>query len=344
LGIPTVKDRLIQQAILQVLTPTFDPGFSEHSYGFRPKRNAHQAIRRAQDYIKKGYNHVVDIDIEKFFDKVNHDKLMARIARKIEDKRMLKVIRRYLKAGVMINGRCVITEEGTPQGGPLSPLLANIVLHELDEELGKRKHRFVRYADDCNIYVKSKRAAQRVLANITKYLEEKLKLKINKEKSAADRPWKRKILGYTFMPGRESRLRLAPQTIKRLKDKIRELTRRSNWPMKERIRGLNEYLRGWLTYFQLVDTRSVIKDLDEWIRRRLRACLLKQWKKPRTKKRKLVNLGITEEWAKLVSGSRKGCWRLSLTHQMHKALGLAYWQEQELIGLVTRYDELRYAL
>jgi group II intron reverse transcriptase/maturase len=345
LGIPTVIDRLIQQAVLQALTPIFDPTFSPFSYGFRPGRSAHQAVKQAQHYIKEGYRYVVDMDLEKFFDRVNHDILMSKLAKKIGDKRILRLIRRYLQSGVMISGCCVRTEEGTPQGGPLSPLLANIMLHELDEELLERGHRFVRYADDCNIYVKSKRAGTRVLASVTKFVEKRLKLKVNKEKSASDRPWNRKILGFSFTMAKAAILRLAPKTRERFKNVIRSITRRSHGQsMCKRIKELNTYLKGWIGYFYVAQTRSVFEGLDEWIRRRLRACLLKQWKKTKTKRRNLVLRGIPEEWASLISGSRKKYWRLSNTHQVNKALGLAYWQEQGLISLVKRYDELRCAL
>jgi RNA-directed DNA polymerase len=250
LGIPTVIDRLIQQAVSQVLTPIFDPIFSPFSYGFRPGRGAHMAVKQAQQYIKQGYRHVVDMDLEKFFDKVNHDILMSKVAKKIGDKRILRLIRRYLQSGAMINGCCVRTEEGTPQGGPLSPLLANIMLHELDEELMKREHRFVRYADDCNVYVKSKRAGIRVLESVKKLVEKRLKLKVNQEKSAADRPWKRKILGFSFTSAKVAAIRLADKTRERFKNKIREITRRARGQsLAERIEKLNTYLKGWVGYF-----------------------------------------------------------------------------------------------
>lgn len=341
LGIPTVIDRLIQQAMLQILTPIIDPTFSKHSYGFRPGCSAHKAVKQAQLYVKQGYRYVVDMDLEKFFDTVNHDILMSKIAKQIGDRRIHQLIRRYLQSGVMINGCCITSEEGTPQGGPLSPLLANIMLHELDEELTKRGHRFVRYADDCNIYVKSKRAGQRVLASVTKFVERKLKLKVNKEKSAADRPWKRKILGFSFTSAKETVIRLADKPMERAKNRIREITRRTRGiPICKVIEELNTYLKGWVGYFYLAQTRSKFEDLDKWIRRRLRAFLLKQWKRPETKKRNLVALGLAAEWATHISGSRKKYWRLSNTHQMNKALGLAYWQEQGLISLVERYDVL----
>lgn len=276
LGIPIVLDRLIQQAILQKLTPIFDPEFSAHSYGFRPGRGTHDAVRQARRNIEAGHEYVVDMDIKKFFDRVNHDILMSRVARKVKDKLVLKLIRAYLNSGVMIEGVCVRTEIGTPQGGPLSPLLANILLDDLDKELEKRGHRFCRYADDCNIYVKSPRAGERVLTGITEFLEKKLKLKINREKSGVGLVSQRKFLGFSFVLSRERGVRIviSPQSLKRLKGKIKRLTR-SKWSisMEERIRRLNSYLNGWLGYYALADTIYSLKDFDGWIRRRLRKCL-----------------------------------------------------------------------
>lgn len=345
LGIPTVADRLIQQALLQALTPVFDPVFSEFSYGFRPGRSAPQAVKQARRYIEEGFRFVVDIDLEKFFDRVNHDALMARVARKVRDKRILKLIRAYLNAGVMANGVCIRTDEGTPQGGPLSPLLANIMLDDLDKELEERGRRFVRYADDCNIYVRSRRAGERVMESIKEFIEKRLKLKINEAKSAVDNPWRRKFLGFSFIGGKKPRIRLAAESIGRFKGKIRRLTKRS-WSisLKERLTRLNAYLRGWIGYFRLAETPSIFESLDVWIRRRLRMCLLKQWKKPKTKKRSLMALGIAELWAECISGSRKGLWRLSNTPQVNKALGLAYWQTQGLISLEQSYHRFCLAL
>jgi len=344
LGIPTALDRLIQQAVLQVLTPIFDPGFSEHSYGFRPGRSAHQAVKKAQGYIRDGHRVVVDMDLEKFFDRVNHDILMARVARKVKDKRILKLIRAYLQADIMVNGCCVRAEEGTPQGGPLSPLLANIMLDDLDKELERRGHKFVRYADDANIYVRSQRAGERVLKSVKRLVESRLKLKVNAAKSAVDRPWRRKFLGFSFTTERDARIRVAPKTIERFKDKIRELTSRSrSQAMGKRIEALNTYLRGWVGYFRLADTPTVFERLEKWIRRRLRMCLLKQWKNPATKRRHLVALGIPERWATNISCSRKGYWCLANTPQVNKALDPAYWQAQELISLVGTYRQLRSA-
>jgi RNA-directed DNA polymerase len=342
LGIPTVLDRLIQQALLQVLTPIFDPTFSPLSFGFRPGRSARDAVKTAQLFIRQGFRFVVDMDLEKFFDRVNHDILMAKLAKRISDKRVLRLIRRYLQAGILINGCKIASEEGTPQGGPLSPLLANIMLDDLDKELKKRGHRFVRYADDCNIYVKTKRSGERVLESVKDFVEKRLKLKVNEEKSAVDRPWKRKFLGFSFTHHHVSRLRLAPKTVKRFKDKIRELTsRRHSQSMQERIQKLNVYLKGWCGYFRIAETPSLFKVFDEWIRRRLRMCLLKQWKKPKTRTKNLVALGLPREWAGLIGCSRKGYWRLSNTPQMNKALGLAYWRSQGLVSLSERYNAIR---
>ncbi|WP_222926422.1 group II intron reverse transcriptase/maturase, partial [Fervidicola ferrireducens] len=345
LGIPTVMDRLIQQALLQVLTPIFDAGFSEHSYGFRPGKRAHDAVREARRYVQEGYEWAVDLDIEKFFDRVNHDILMAKVARKVKDKRVLTLIRRYLQAGVMINGVVMETTEGTPQGGPLSPLLANILLDELDKELEKRGHKFVRYADDCNIYVKSKRAGERVMESVKRYLQERLKLKINEQKSAVDRPWKLKFLGFSMHKAKNGQIliRLAPQTIERVKTKIRQITAR-NKPVSiaERIGRLNTYLGGWMGYFALAETPSVFEELDGWIRRRLRLCLWKQWKRVRTRYRELRALGLPEQVVHEFANARKGPWRMA-HGPMNRALGNAYWQSQGLTSLTERYQRLRKA-
>ncbi|KAF0195016.1 MAG: reverse transcriptase (RNA-dependent DNA polymerase) [Bacillota bacterium] len=342
LGIPTLVDRLIQQGLAQVLTPIFDPNFSNSSYGFRPNRSTHQAVKQAKQYIEDGYRHVVDLDLEKFFDRVNHDILMARVTRKVKDKRVLKLIRAYLNAGVMANGVCVRSEQGVPQGGPLSPILSNIILDDLDKELERRGHRFVRYADDCNIYVKTVRAGQRVMEGVKRFVEDELKLKVNEQKSAVDRPWKRKFLGFSFTPERKTRTRIAPKARAKFEDKVRELTSRSrSMSMAKRIDQLNVYLRGWMGYFRLADTRSVIESLDQWTRRRLRMCYLKQWKKPKSVYRNLVKLGLSADFARRISGSGKGYWRLSNTPQMNKALGLAFWANQGLLSLVHLYDKHR---
>ena len=342
LGIPTVIDRLIQQAILQVLTPLFDPGFSPHSYGFRPGKRGHDAVRQARKYIEEGYGIVVDIDLEKFFDRINHDILMSRVARKVKDKKLLKLIRSYLNSGIMVEGIRVRTEEGTPQGGPLSPLLANILLDDLDKELERRRLRFCRYADDCNIYVKTKRAGERVKQSITRYLEKKLRLKVNEVKSAVDRPWKRKFLGFSFYKQKVIKVRIAPKSLKRLKNKIREITN-PTWSisMNERIQRLNQYLTGWIGYYALADTPSVLEGLEEWIRRRLRLCLWLQWKRVRTRIRELKALGLKKSQAEEIANTRKGAWRTTKTPHLHKALGNAYWQSQGLMSLTQRYFQLR---
>lgn len=342
LGIPTVIDRLIQQAILQVLTPLFDPGFSPHSYGFRPGKRGHDAVQQARKYIEEGYCIVVDIDLEKFFDRINHDILMSRVARKVKDKKVLKLIRSYLNSGIMVEGIRVRTEEGTPQGGPLSPLLANILLDDLDKELERRLLRFCRYADDCNIYVKTKRAGERVKQSITRYLEKKLRLKVNEVKSAVDRPWKRKFLGFSFYKQKVIKVRIAPKSLKRLKNKIREITN-PTWSisMNERIQRLNQYLTGWIGYYALADTPSVLEGLEEWIRRRLRLCLWLQWKRVRTRIRELKALGLKKSQAEEIANTRKGAWRTTKTPHLHKALGNAYWQSQGLMSLTQRYIQLR---
>jgi group II intron reverse transcriptase/maturase len=343
LGIPTAVDRFIQQAILQVLSPLIDPTFSEASFGFRPGRNAHQAIERARQYIKEGYEVVVDIDLEKFFDRVNHDILMHRLSCRIADKRLLKLIRAYLSAGVMVEGVRMNVEEGTPQGGPLSPLLANILLDDLDQELTRRGHRFVRYADDCNIYVKTERAGQRVMDSVKEFLSKKLKLTVNKEKSAVDHVKKRKFLGFSFLIRKgEVLLTLPRQSKERFKTSIRRLTAgHTGCPLAERIRRLNSYLTGWVAYYHHADTSTFFRDMDSWIRHRLRMCLLKQWKKPATVKRHLLARGIAPIEAAQLSSSRLGYWRLSLSPQMHRAFDNIFWKLNGLVSLLDKYQKLR---
>jgi RNA-directed DNA polymerase len=335
-------DRLIQQAILQVFTPIFDPTFSVHSYGFRPNKRGHDAVRQAKRYIQEGYHFVVDMDLEKFFDRVNHDILMSRVARKIQDKWILKLIRSYLQAGIMSHGVCVRSEEGTPQGGPLSPLLANILLDDLDKELEKRGLRFCRYADDCNIYVKTQRAGEWVKASVTKYLVKKLKLKVNEEKSAVDQPWNRKFLGFSFTREENSRIRIAPKALKRVKDKIRSMIKTNDpAPMEQIIEDLNRYLMGCIGYYALIDTSSPLQKLDQWIRRRLRAVQWSRWKKVRTRYHFLRALGLKEKDVYRLANTRKGAWRISNTPQIHKILGNAYWQSLGLRSLLQRYKEIR---
>ncbi|MBO8129875.1 MAG: group II intron reverse transcriptase/maturase [Peptococcaceae bacterium] len=342
LGIPTVLDRFIQQALLQVLTPIFDPGFSESSYGFRPGRRGHDAVRKMRRHVQEGYTWVVDIDLERYFDTVNHDMLMARVARKVEDKRVLRLIRRYLKAGVMMDGIVVTTEEGTPQGGPLSPLLSNVYLDEMDKELEKRGHRFCRYADDVNIYVRSRRAAERVMASITTFLETKLKLKVNREKSAVDRPWRRAFLGFSLYFRQDGpRIRLAPETIRRIKETLRKLTDR-NWSISlaERLRKVTLYLNGWLGYYALADAKRVLQRLEEWLRHRLRACVWVTWKRVRTRYRMLRSLGLPEWRVHKLANARKGPWRMA-AGPLNSVLTAAWWRSQGLISLVDRYLEIR---
>jgi RNA-directed DNA polymerase len=342
LGIPTVLDRFIQQAIAQVLTPVFDPHFSEHSYGFRPSRRGHDAVRKAKRYIRQGYRWVVDLDLEKFFDRVNHDRLMARIAEKVEDKKLLLLIRRFLQSGIMVNGVVRDSTEGAPQGGPLSPLLSNIVLDELDKELEKRGHKFVRYADDCNIYVQSRKAGERVKQSVTAFIEGKLKLKVNQEKSAVDRPWRRKFLGFSFTWNSEPKVRIAKQSLQRVKQKIRYITsRRRPVSLPDRIEELNEYLIGWIGYFALADTPSVFQDLDKWVRRRLRMCLWKEWKLPRTKVKRLLALGVPKGKAYEWGNSRKGYWRISKSPVLHRTLDNRFFESYQLKSLKERYHALR---
>lgn len=313
LGIPTVQDRMIQQAIAQVLIPIFDPEFSENSYGFRPGRSAKQAVIQAKEYIEAGNNWVVDIDLARYFDTVNHDKMMSLVARRVKDKRVLKLIRQYLNSGVMISGVVIDTEEGCPQGGPLSPLLSNIMLDELDKELEKRGHKFVRYADDHNIYVKSQRAGERVMKNITSYLENKLKLKVNQEKSAVDRPWRRKFLGFSFYTKKEGTgIRVHTKAIAKFKEKVRQILSRSNgWSTEQRIKALKRSNIGWVNYFELADMKKLAETLDEWMRRRLRMCIWKQWRKIKTRHDNLVKLGIEDTVAWKFANTRKGYWRIS---------------------------------
>jgi group II intron reverse transcriptase/maturase len=336
LGIPSVTDRLIQQALLQVLTPIFDPTFSDFSFGFRPGRSAHDAVKLAREYIEAGYDWVVDIDLAKFFDQVNHDKLMVRVWRRVKDKRVLHLIRRYLQAGVMLNGVVVATEEGTPQGGPLSPLLANIMLDDLDKLLEQRGHRFCRYADDCNIYVRSQRAGDRTMSAVRRFIEGRLGLKLNEEKSKVDRPHNRKFLGFSFFRRKGIQFRIAPKTIERFKARVREITARSNgWSMERRIRALYTYLRGWMQYFRLARTPSVYRDLDGWVLRRLRLCLWKQWKRARTRLRELRALGLPEWVCFELAYSRKRYWRIS--KPLNSAMPRRYWTAQGFAGLTEFY-------
>lgn len=325
LGIPTVLDRVIQQALYQELVMAFDPTFSANSYGFRLCQNAQQAVFKAQKYIQEGCEWVVDIDLEKFFDRVNHDILMSKVARKIKDKKILLLIRRYLQAGVMVNGLIIETEEGTPQGGPLSPLLSNIMLDEFDKELEKRGLRFARYADDCNIYVKSERAGKRVMESAVKFLTTRLKLKVNQQKSAVAHPWERKFLGFTFVKGKDGRIAVHESRIKRLKDKIKGLTKKMRGSnLKDSIRKfIMPITRGWANYFGIADERGIFDKLDGWIRRKIRSILWRQWKTPRRRQQRLIALGIKKQTARSNAYSSKGPWRMASCHCMHKAVNNA---------------------
>ena len=325
LGIPTVLDRFIQQAVMQVLQRRWDRTFSEHSYGFRPGRSAHQAVEAAQQYIAAGYRWVVDLDLEKFFDRVNHDKLMAKIAELVGDKRLLKLIRAFLRAGVMEGGLVSPVDEGTPQGGPLSPLLSNIVLDEFDREWERRGLRFARYADDCNIYVRSRRAGERVMKSVTRFVMARLKLKVNQPKSAVARPWERKFLGFSFTANREPRRRIAPKAVIRFKAKVRELTDRSRGVSIERTaEELARYLQGWIGYFGKCETPSVLQSLEEWTRRRLRSTIWKQWKRGSVRFAELRKRGVGQDLAAQTAGSAHGPWRLANSPALGFALPNAY--------------------
>lgn len=344
LGVPTVLDRLIQQAMLQVMTPLFEPGFSPHSYGFRPGRRARDAVKAAQGYIREGYTWVVDIDLEKFFDRVNHDKLMGRVARVVKDRRVLRLLRKYLESGVMVNGVVMETGEGTPQGGPLSPLLANILLDDLDKELARRGHRFVRYADDCNIYVRSRRAGERVMDSVKRFLGEVLSLKVNERKSAVDRPWWLKFLGFSFYTrAGEVLVRVAKQALDHCRDKLRQMTRRTrSGQLADIIQQVNEYLMGWIGYFRLADTPSVFAELDEWLRRRMRQLVWKRWKRGKTRWHALVALGVPRKRAGL-GAVEHGPWRMAASPVVQEGLSNAYWQKQGLRSIAERYRQLRCA-
>jgi len=337
IGIPTVIDRIIQQAIAQILIPIYEEKFSENSYGFRPGKSCHQAITKAKEYIIAGSEYVVDIDLERFFDTISHDKLMSLIAKEISDKRLLKLIGQYLKSGVMKSGYYEDTDEGTPQGGNLSPLLSNIMLNELDKELEARGHQFCRYADDCNIYVKSKKAGERVMGSISRFIEKRLKLKINKEKSAVGSPYERKFLGFGFYKGKDGqvKIRVHKKSISKFKKKAKEITSRSNGKnIKQRTMKLKPLMRGWGNYYRL-DEMDTMKGIDGWIRRHLRACIWKDWKKVRVRIRNLIKLGIEKNQAIESSNTRLGYWRIARSPTLHSALSNSYFKKLGFVSLCS---------
>jgi group II intron reverse transcriptase/maturase len=341
LGIPTVLDRMIQQALLQVLQPAWDATFSDASYGFRPNRSAHQAVLRARDHVADGYRWVVDLDIERFFDRVNHDVLMARVARRIKDKRMLRLIRRYLQAGMMQGGLMSPRAEGTPQGGPLSPLLSNLLLDELDKELERRGHRFVRYADDCNVYVKSKAAGERVMASLETFLSERLRLKINRDKSAVDRPWKRSFLSYTVTHDKKPKLAIAGKAVMRLRTNLRQVFRRGRGRGLARvIAEMTPMLRGWVVYFRLSQVRIRLEELDKWLRHRLRCILWRQWKRPRTRLRELVHRGLDRGHAARCAFNERGAWWNAGAPHMNLAVPTNWLRRQGLLSLLEEHHRL----
>src|ERR1700737_3194616 len=337
LGIPTVLDRFVQQAVMQVLQRQWDPTFSDHSYGFRPGRSAHQAVAQAQKYIAAGHSWVVDLDLEKFFDRVNHDKLMGQVAKRVEDKRLRKLIRAFLNAGVMENGLVSPSVEGTPQGGPLSPLLSNLVLDELDRELERRGHRYARYADDSNIYVRSEQAGRRVMESITRFITHNLKLKVNEAKSAVARPQERKFLGFSFTAGPEVKRVIAPKALDRFKQRIREITRRAKGvSMETTMEELAPYMRGWRSYFGFCETPEVLIGLTRWVRLRLRAALWRQWKTPRRRRAALLELGVRPRLARNTAGSGHGPWYLARAQALAFGLSNAYFKS---LGLPSLFED-----
>jgi RNA-directed DNA polymerase len=344
LGIPTVLDRLIQQCLLQVMQPIFDPTFSDASCGFRPRRSAPQAVERAREQVAAGYGWVVDLDLEKFFDRVNHDVLMARVARRIKDKRVLHLIRRYLQAGLMEGGLVSPRSEGTPQGGPLSPLLSNILLDELDQELERRGHRFVRYADDCNVYVKSEAAGERVMESLERFLQKRLRLKVNRNKSAVARPWQRKFLGYSMTRQRETKLRVAPESVKRLKAKLKPILRRGRGNnLAHTIAILAPKIRGWVAYFQRVEVTDEFEQLDVWVRQNIRRILWKQWKQPRTRERELRKRGLNAEQSRKSARNTRGPWWNAGALHMLQAVPVHTLKAQGLVSFLGEIQRLRTA-
>jgi len=344
LGIPTAADRLIQQALHQVLSPIFEPQFSESSYGFRPGRSAHQAVQKARDYVAEGRRWVVDLDLEKFFDRVNHDVLMSRLARKISDKRVLRLIRRYLQAGMMTGGVVSPRVEGTPQGGPLSPLMSNVLLDDLDKELERRGHKYCRYADDCNIYVRSKQAGERVMASVTGFLAKRLRLKVNLEKSAVARPWTRKFLGYSMTWNKQPRLKVADASVDRLKAKVREIFREGRGrSLLQVIKELNQLLRGWIQYFRLAETKGIFEDLDKWLRHKLRCQIWRQWKRPFTRAKNLMKRGLEElrAWKSATNG--RGAWWNAKASHMNEAFPKSYFDRLGLVSLLDQQRQLQFS-
>jgi len=341
LGIPTVLDRFIQQALLQVLSPIFDPTFSDASYGFRPKRSAHQAVQRARGYIAAGHRWVVDMDLEQFFDRVNHDVLMARVARRVKDARVLLLIRRYLQAGMMEDGLVSPRTEGTPQGGPLSPLLSNILLDEWDRELERRGHRFVRYADDCNVYVRSKAAGNRVLASLERWLLQRLRLRVNRDKSGVARPWSRKLLGYSVTWDRAARLRVAPAAVQRLKTTLRRMLRQGRGRrLADTVKDLSLVLRGWVAYYRLAEAKASFEDVDKWLRRKLRCIIWRQWKRPRTRIRELCRRGLDVARARASASNGRGPWWNAGASHMHAAVPSAGLRRLGLLSLLDEHQRL----
>jgi RNA-directed DNA polymerase len=339
LGIPTVVDRFIQQAVLQVLTPIFDPTFSESSYGFRPGRSQHQAIKTARKYVESGNRWIVDMDLEKFFDRVNHDVLMSRVARRVKDKRILKLIRGFLSAGIMFAGVVQVQEEGTPQGGPLSPLLSNILLDDLDKELEKRGHAFCRFADDCNVYVKSKVAGERVMESVTRFLARRLRLMVNHAKSAVARPWKRKFLGYSMTMHYKPKLKVSPESVKRLKGDLREIFRRGRGrKLTSVITEITGKIAGWANYYKLSQVKNIFEELDQWIRRKLRCILWRQWKKPKTRAKKMIQLGLKKErgWQSAMNG-RGPWWNAGASH-MNACVPAKMLHAQGLVSLLYMHQ------
>lgn len=345
LGIPTVLDRLIQQALHQELMRLFEPEFSGHSYGFRPGRSAHQAVQAARRHVASGRRWVVDIDLEKFFDRVGHDILMSRVSRKVKDRRVLKLIRRYLTVGVLEGGIVSPRVEGTPQGGPLSPLLSNILLDEFDKELERRDHAFCRYADDCNIYVHSRRAAERVMTSLTQFLEQQLKLKVNRVKSAVGRPWERTFLGYSMTFHKKPRLKVAEASVKRFKANLRQVFRRGRGrSLKRVIEESTPKLRGWIAYFRLAEVKGIFEDLDGWIRRKLRCIVWRQWKRSFTRARNLIRRGLTELRAWKSAQNGRGPWWNSGASHMHDAFRKSFFDKMGLVSLVDHLRRFQSAL